>query len=91
MVLIHPSKRVNRSPGTADGGRVTTDRCIKCMAPVAAEDGYENSVGEAMCTECHAELWQTRFVAPAPTIEEWALNALEKARNSLGSDRRTLA
>ena len=90
-MLVHPSKQVNRCAGTADEGRVTTDRCIKCMVPVAADDGYENSVGEAMCNECHAELWAAKIVAPAPTIEEWALNALEKARNSLGSDRRTLA
>ena len=67
----------------ADAVSVMTDRCIKCSAPVPEDDGYENSIGETMCNTCYVELFNAKAVPPAPTIEEWALNALDKMRSSL--------
>ena len=54
---------------------------MKCLASVPDDDGYENSIGETLCDGCFVELWGHKIKA-APTIEEWALNALEQTRSA---------
>lgn len=53
--------------------------CVKCMTSVGERDGYENSIGEAICNPCFQLLW-SRKKPERVSLEERALLAARQTR-----------